>query len=187
MRSHRLKRLGLLAGIIVLTFGVALTLSRSSGEPTHKGRPLSYWFHELPPTIINGTVPATAEMMSVGGRDYGAKHEKPSASIAAVRDMSPRALPFLIRKLQRRQTKAMTRIEKCASMCGAKQSFFLNPDMERAQAVTALLAIEPLPPESILQLRKLTNSRTNIAAPLADYILAATTNKSLRVTITRYL
>ena len=63
-----------------------------------------------------------------------------------------------------------------------KRSLFPDPEFERMQAVTALLALGSLPPEATRELRSLSSRGTNSMARSAGFVLGANTNTQLRIT-----
>jgi hypothetical protein len=118
----------------------------------------------------------SADVATAGGRRYGAQHEKPETSLAAIRGLGTNGLPFIMRKLGRREMPVTKWIQTGASKCGVKRALFPNPEVERAQAVTALAALRPLPSEFIVQLRNLSKQGTNRIALSAAYALRADTS-----------
>lgn len=154
-----------------------------SNEPTYGGRPLSYWFNELPPTLVRGSSAGVAQQVSMGGRKYGAQHEKPQTSLAAITGIGMKGLPFLLRKLGRREAPVTRWIEGWAVRFGVKRTLFPNPELQRAQAVTAVLALSPLPPSAVEQIRRLDTQGTNSSV---NYILAAGTNEDFRRVLEAY-
>ena len=157
-----------------------------SAEPLYDGRPLSYWFHELPITMVRvppggvrGTI--SAESVVIRGRRYGALKEKSHLTITAIQKMGTNAIPFLFGKLEHRQSPMTKPIEWCASKCRIKKSVFANVEIERAQSITALLALEPLPGNVIDRLQEL-RIGTNTISYSAAYIFDAATNETMRAT-----
>ncbi len=183
MRKPQLKNLGPLVASCLVLIGIGVVVHEGLREPSHGGRTLSYWFNQLPLTFPSGGSRRESmklESMDLEGRKYGSQSEKPAAAIEAVRAIGSKALPFLLQKLQRQQRPVTKWIQICASKCGMKRALFPNIEMERAQAVTALVSLSPLPPDTVARLHKLSDGRTNKVAFAAGYILVANTNSNLR-------
>ncbi len=85
--------------------------------------------------------------------------------------MGTNALPFLLHKLSRSDT----RLHKPIQILGYKLTGRVpleSLDAERQQATTALLVLSPLPPESLRQLAVMTNSANPKIAVQALGVLA---------------
>ena len=186
MQTNRLKPLGLFTGSCLAVVAVAVGLCLTIKQPAYDGHPMSYWFNELPATIIRGGSVLSSELIDAGGRKYGAQREKANDSVAAIQGIGAKGLPFIIWKLGRREPLLAKWLQACFSKVGVKRSLFPNPEIERAQAVTALLALDSLPPEATRQLRELSSNAASSIAQSAAYVLAANTNASLRNIIGRY-
>ncbi len=176
------KRIGLLAGLGLGAVAVGISLFIHFDQPACGDHPISYWFKELPPTCVWANSVTWAGTVEARGRKYGIQSERPDASLAAIRTIGAKGLPFILRKLSRQQTPVMRWTEWCAAKCGVKRSIFPDPEFERMQAVTALLALGPLPPEATRELRTLSSSGTNSIARSAAFVLGADTNAQLTVT-----
>ncbi len=67
-----------LDSLMVAALGVlAWWALRQQWQPASMGRPLSYWFSELPLTMVNGRSVASAEQATDGRWTYGAQRENP--------------------------------------------------------------------------------------------------------------
>ena len=174
------KHVGLLAGLC-LGAAVVISLFIHLEQPGCGNHPISYWFNELPPTSVSAGSVTSVGTVEVRGRKYGIQRERPKATLAAIRTIGAKGLPFILRKLNRQQTPVMSWAEWCAAKCGMKRSIFPDPDYERMQAVTALLALGPLPPEATRQLRSLSSSGTNSIAQAAGFVLGANTNAEIKM------
>ena len=174
------KHVGLLTG---LCFGAAVVISlfMHSEQPGCANHPISYWFNELPPTSILAGSVTSVGTVEVRGRKYGIQRERPKATLAAIRTIGAKGLPFILRKLNQQQTPVIRWAEWCAARCGIKRSIFPDPEYERMQAVTALLALGPLPPEAARELRSLSSRGTNSIARAAGFVLGANTNAQFKV------
>ncbi len=70
-----------LDSLMVAALGVlAWWALRQQWQPTYKGRPLSYWFSELPLTMVNGRSVASAEQATDRRWTSGAQREDPETS-----------------------------------------------------------------------------------------------------------
>lgn len=174
------KHVGWLAGLL-LGAAIVISLFIHLEQPGCGNHPISYWFNELPPTSVWAGSVTSVGMVEVRGRKYGIQREKPKATLAAIQTIGAKGLPFILRKLNRQQTPVMRWAEWCAARCGIKRSIFPDPEYERMQAVTALLALGSLPPEATRQLRSLSSNGTNSIARAADFVLGANTNSQLKV------
>jgi hypothetical protein len=175
------KRLGLLAGLCLGAVALVTILFVRFEQPACGNHPISYWFKELPPTSVWGDSVTWVGMVEARGRKYGIRSERPEASLAAIRTIGAKGLPFILRKLQQQQMPVTRWAEWCASKCGIKRSIFPDPEFERMQAVTALLALGSLPPEATRELRNLSSRGTNGIARSASFLLGANTNAQLKV------
>ena len=173
MHVQRHKRFGIGIGFCLLVTGLAAGLYLPSKQPTYRGQPISYWFSELPLTLVRGQVVMSAERIETGDRKYGAQREKPEIAVAAIQEIGVKGLPFIMRKFSRRQTPIREWLQARASWCGVKRSLFPNPELERAQAVTALVALKSLPPQVMSQLHDLSGNGTNSIALSAAHVLTA--------------
>jgi hypothetical protein len=174
------KRLALVMVICSAVVALAAVLWPRSKDLSYDGRLLAYWFNELPPTILfpDGAI-GYCEKAVKRGRTYGRKREKANESLAAIRVMGTNAIPFLLQKLSRQEPPFRERVEAFLSKCGMRRSLFPDADIERGQAVTALIALNPLPPGTLLELRNLSNNSTNNIGRCAAFVLEARTNLNL--------
>jgi hypothetical protein len=186
MPMKHIKRVGLLTGACLAIAVLAAVLCFGSKQPMYSGHPLGYWFNELPMTFVGAGTVGSAEQMDEGGRKYGSQRERPGVSVTAIRDIGTRGLPYFIRKLERLETPIEHWAQTCASKCGVKRLLFPNREVQRAQAVTALLALGPLPPDAISKLHVLSKNNTNRVGLSAAYLLRASTNTSFKIVTTRY-
>jgi hypothetical protein len=185
LRKH-IKRVGLLTGACLAIAVLASALCSDSKPLLYSGHPLGYWFNELPMTFVSAGTVNSVEQMDAFGSKYGSQRERPGVSVAAIRNIGTQGLPFLIRKLERRETPIERWAQTCAFKCGVKRLLFPNREVQRAQAVTALLALSPLPPDAISKLRVLSKNNTNSVGLSAAYLLRASTNTSFNIVTTRY-
>ena len=153
-------------------------------EPTHDGKRLSYWFHEMPLVVAYGLpLPHEAAIMRQYnrfdiGKHYGAHHETPAAVFRAVRTLGTNAFPYIFAKLARREFPLQKAIEHWAGKCGIRHSPFEDRLAERAQATMALLCLSPLPPYALNQLHRLTKNKDDQIAAAAKYVLTTSTDEA---------
>ncbi|MDB6064411.1 MAG: hypothetical protein JWR26_619 [Pedosphaera sp.] len=194
-KSQTTRRWMLAVACIALTC-LVFALCIPPRQPSYNGHPLSYWLNELP--ISYAIEPSTSrgmgmwltkfERMDMGGRHYGSQNEKPNDSISAIRQIGTKGLPFIISRIKRHQSPIKGWIQRCALKLGIKRALFAEPDIEveRGQALTALLALPTLPPDVVAELSKLSKSNTNSIGLSASYVIMANTNGELKSMATRY-
>jgi hypothetical protein len=162
-----------------LVCGLSVAHQRKS-EPFYQGKPLEYWFNQLPMTRIDGagfyaTVIQSDHMLlrrpSGAVRKYGGWTETPEASANAIRGIGTNALAFYLQKLRRHVGTREIQIEKVARAFGFHGFLFEGVDPERGQAVTALILLKPLPPEVVSKLATLTTNRNRDIAAAAHWAL----------------
>jgi hypothetical protein len=165
-----------LAGVIlvaVLVCGLSAAHQRKS-QTSYLGKPLEYWFNQLPMTFTSGTGFSARVMQSDrmllrspsgAVRTYGGWMEKPEASAKAIRAIGTNALAFYLWKLTRHIGPIESKIHKVARAVGFQDFLFADVSPERGQAVTALILLKPLPPGVVSELVTLsTNGNREIAA-----------------------
>jgi hypothetical protein len=163
--------------VIALVSGV-----RPSNLQSYNGEPLTFWFKRLPEVHVIRTfaadpqaslsfklsydLPSASTTVSSGGRvmlpatsiSPGTSNSAQDyrTSLKAIRVMGTNALPFLIRKFEQRPpSRAMAKLRYYAAKWHAVGALFPSTDAERAQAVTGLLVLCPLPPDTLQKLRTL--------------------------------
>ena len=149
----------LLMGSLIVLFRPSTT---SSDHPIYQGKPLDYWFSQLPLASVSWVGGSNRISIlphgAARGRTYGSTRESPEAALRAIQEISTNALPFVLAKLQRRLSPLERWIQTVCSRCGMKRPIFADPLVllaERKQAVTALLCLTPLPEESVVRIQKL--------------------------------
>jgi hypothetical protein len=146
-----------------------------SGGLAYQGKPIEYWFNQLPMVkvqIVQGKETACmGDKMRKGHtksgavRKYGSWVETPEASAQAIRAMGTNGIAFYFRRLKRQDLPIRKRIQQAAFAVGVRHFLFEDVDAERGQAVTALLLLKPLPPSAASELVALSkNSNGAIAA-----------------------
>jgi hypothetical protein len=186
MQKKQVKLRWLMGGVCVTALCLVIILSFSSSEPRYNGHRLYYWFNELPLTIVAGGGCFACQQLTVNGRTYGSQKESPSITLRAIQQIGTNGLPFIFSKLQRRDNAVTVWFQNCLRRCGFKRSLFPNPQLERGQAVTALLVLLPLPPSAFSQLSTLSKNNTNAVGLSAGYVLNATTDSNLVDMIARF-
>jgi hypothetical protein len=147
-----------------------------------QGRPLEFWFNQLPMTRNNGgTVGQSRHMLmrspSGAVRKYGDWTETPEASARAIRDIGTNALTFYLGKLTRNSGVIEQTIAKAARAVGYRGFLFADAYPERGQAVTALILLKPLPSGVTSNLVTLSTSSNREISAAAHCALATTENE----------
>jgi hypothetical protein len=168
---------------------VAIRWHLKEPVPAFGGKPLGYWFHELPPTmVVKSNTVATAERITclgLFGGTYGSQQVQPSTSIAAIQEMGTSAIPFMLDRLSRHNFPFSRQLDRGAFACGLKSTWFVNRAVERAQAVTGLLALPSLPQSAIDHLNGLRRSSDPAIAASAGFIADAQRDKTAEQFIDR--
>jgi hypothetical protein len=167
-----------LGGAAVLVIGVGfLFVYPPRGEgPLHQGKPLAYWLHQLPVTVVlpgrtNGVLRFNG--INSAGRKYGASLESTNASVESIRQVGTNGLPYLLTKLRGDDSQLKLLAEKLASE--HRLPWLLPRDsanIERAEAVTALVALSPLPEPWVAEVRKVSQNPNRRVAASAGYVLS---------------
>jgi hypothetical protein len=190
-------RLGDTKRVLSTALCVAALVGCKPKEPSFGGQPLGFWFHELPltgpgpasvpgmPIGTSNSVPTMATFTAVGvfGGTYGVQRVKPGDSIAAVRGLGTKALPFLVWKLSRPSLPLRRQIEALGFRCRIKEALFVNRELERAQAVTGLLALPALPQSTVEQIRKLSRHPNVDIARSARIVIQSHTRVGMKEAI----
>jgi hypothetical protein len=186
MKLRTYKRVGFLAPAFLLVCVLAALLLRS-GLPKYNGQSLMFWFKNLP----NSTIPASGAVtyrIAVFGGPLGQKGPSEAdahEALVAIRAMGTNALPFLIHKLKQRGPRpAFDPVVRSYSRKLPVIQNLLPTDhetfVEQQQAVTGLLALCPLPPDTVNELRKLSLDFQSPGWSLAGDILRANDDPGLR-------
>jgi hypothetical protein len=182
MPSTRSLAFWVLAGIVSFT-GLVWVLDVShhrAPEMSYEGKPLEYWFNQLPRTSISGAgfnagVGQFGRMLirSPSGaiRRYGDWIETPEASAKAIGGIGTNALGFYLQKLTRHNGPIENSILKVAHALGYHGFLVDDVDPERGQAVTALILLKPLPPGVVSELVALSTKRNRQIAAAAHCVL----------------
>jgi hypothetical protein len=154
-------------------------------EPSYDGKPLHEWFHQLEMTLVdpNGKKSVTP-CLYYRGFAYGLPRrdfeDDPTNAnpLTAICKIGTNALPFLLEKLGHQ----FNPVQNMLVLRWPEYTYrlFRHPEVERMQALTALLALSPLPATSrpqLLQLSTNANAFTQVAANflLSNYVSASVT------------
>jgi hypothetical protein len=111
--------------------------------------------------------------------------KKATEALVAIRAMGVNSLPFLMRKLKRPEPhqgldglgrRYLAKLPYVRQLLPTRHQVFV----ERQQAVTGLVVLCPLPPHTVLELRKLSCDFQSPSWALADDIVRANDNPRLR-------
>jgi hypothetical protein len=136
----------------------------------YEGRSIHYWFTQLPATIVSSQHVIKAESMTVHGKQYGSA-DHVSKAYAALDHFSPHAIDYLMDKLVERDSILEQKATEVALKLGATSFPARNSWVERGQAVTGLIYLKELPPETVQALTQLSRSSRPEVAEAAKFIL----------------
>lgn len=166
------------SAVLVIGIGALLAYWPKDAGPLYQGKPLTYWSHQLPVTIILAGSGGTNGVLrfneiNSAGRKYGASVESTNAAVEAIRHFGTNGLPYFLSKLRGDSSQ----LELLAEKVGSEHRIpWLLPrdsaNMERAQAVTALVALSPLPERWVEQVRKVSRNSNRRVAASAGYVLS---------------
>jgi hypothetical protein len=185
MPSKRSSVVWLLAGFLVLG-GCLCWLAvprRAEANLGYQGKPLPYWFNQLPMTRSRGepgyetavqTSRRRAQHNKTGAvQRHGSWVETADVSGQAIRAMGTNGLQFNLSKLERRESALPGKIQMAAFGLGLRRFLFADVGAEREQAVTALILLKPLPENVVRQLTVLsTGSNAEIAGAARCVLIA---------------
>jgi hypothetical protein len=172
----------LMAAWVTLCLAVSILLAALwlLRQPAYDGRPVSYWFKQLPviyhitPTP-NTPAPTTPAPRATGIADY-------PGALAAIRAIGTNSLPLLISKLQARAPPRLIRlIRSYAGNWPVIRTLFPPQDQanEQWQAVAGLLVLCPLPPQAEQKLRILSVDLRGPCWFQAYYVLKANNDPAM--------
>ncbi len=159
--------------------------------PSYNGQSISVWFQKLPLIKPSPYIPVYGQTggyvsynldryLSIGrvdqytyfGRKYGSTNESLQA-MAAVQSMGTNGLPFLMKKFRQQDSRLVWWAEHHLWKVGLTRSLLRSHNVEREQALTALLILSPLPPAHVQELKRMrddSDQRISAAASFAfDY------------------
>jgi hypothetical protein len=186
MTRRTLKRLGLLAAVCLLV-GVLAALLLRPGLPSYNGQSLAFWFKNLPNVSVPAPETLVTYKLSVFGGPLGPPEpgeKNAREALVAIRAMGTNALPFLISKLKRPDPHPAfdNLVRSYSGKLPVIQRLLPTTHqvfVERQQAVTGLVALCPLPSDTVLELRKLSLDFQGPNWSLAGDILRANDNPRL--------
>jgi len=160
--------------LILIVVGVGALLLhfqyKKSQELRYEGRSIDYWFAQLPPTIVSSQYIVKAQSITVLGKQYGSTGNV-SKSCAALDSFGTNAIGYLMEKLVEKDSIFEQKATEVALKLGAKSFPGRNAWVERGQAVTGLIYLKELPPETVQALTKLSRSSRPEVAEAAKYII----------------
>ena len=178
MRTERIPLRLALGGTLVLIIGIGVMFAYRSAteEPLYQGKSITFWLHQLPVTaVLPGRTNRVLrfDQIDSAGRKYGATAESTNVSFGAVRHLSAAGLPYFMTKLHGDDSQLKLLAEKVGSERRIPAIVpFESANMERGQAVTALIALSPLPEPCVDQLRKVSRDPNPRVAASAAYVLS---------------
>lgn len=119
-----------------------------------------------------GSDPGAMGFATSLGQNYGSANPNEVDGIKAFNAMGTDALPYLLDKLQGTDNVLEKALTKAATKTSVPTIPFRNAELERLQAVTALIALENVTPEAHRTLVEMSNGdQTNEIARAASFIL----------------
>jgi hypothetical protein len=169
-------RFKIAAGCVLLLAVLLLLIPLMKGgrfrnDLLYRNEPIANWFKRLPVTVLVPGVEVNATgFMNVTGQQYGDAMGDPSAT-EAFQFFGTNAVPFLIEKLGSQDSAIQVKATELAEKASVKSLPFRQADIERSQAVTALLNVKPFPAEAIPPLFSLTRNTNDAVAWAAFSVL----------------
>ena len=159
--------------LIVVSVGALLLhfQYKKSQELRFEGRSIDYWFAQLPATIVSPQSIVKAQSITVLGKQYGSTGNV-SKSFAALDSFGTNAIGYLIEKLIEKDSTFEQKATEFALKLGVKSFPARNAAIERGQAVTGLIYLKELPPETVQTLINLSRSSRPEVAEAAKYIIS---------------
>lgn len=142
---------------------------------TYLEQPADYWLAKVPMTIVpteRGSDTKAVGFATSHGQNYGSANPNEVDGITAFKAMGTNALPYLLGKLQGTDNVLERALTKAAAKTSVPTVPFRLAELERLQAVTALIALEHIPTEAHRTLVESSNGdQTNEIARSASFIL----------------
>jgi hypothetical protein len=160
--------------LIVVSVGALLLhfQYKKSQELRFEGHSIDYWFAQLPATIVVSPQSIVkAQSITMLGKQYGSP-DNVSKSFAALDSFGANAIDYLIEKLVERDSTFEQKATEFALKLGVKSFPARNAMIERGQAVTGLIYLKELPPETVQTLINLSRSSRPEVAEAAKYIIS---------------
>lgn len=157
---------------IVLSVGILLLhfQYKKSQELKYEGRSIDYWFAQLPATVVSSQSIVKAQSITVLGKQYGST-DNVSKSFEALDSFGTNAIGYLIEKLVEKDSIFEQKATEFALKLGVNSFPARNAMIERGQAVTGLIYLKELPPETVQTLINLSKSSRPEVAVAAKYII----------------
>lgn len=178
MNAKRRWVIGVLAASPLVFLIIMFVNWSSTPQPlplTYLEQPADYWFAKVPMTIIPAeglSNPGAVGFSTYLGQRYGNTNPNEADGIKAFKAMGTNALPYLIGKLRGTDTILERALTKAATKASVSSVPFRDAELERLQAVTALIALEHIPTEAHRTLVELSaGDQTNEIARAASFIL----------------
>jgi hypothetical protein len=180
----RRSKLWLLAGSLILGGCLCWVAITENEKPnfSYEGKPLSYWFNQLPMTCSQGAPGSEIAVQCARKRayhiksgavqQYGAWGQEPEVSAKAIRKIGTNGLKFYFSKLEGREVPLQSKIQKAAFQIGLRCFLFADVNAEREQATTALILLKPLPQDQVRELLALSTNRNARISGAARCVLA---------------
>ncbi len=178
------KRSWLLLILTVLGVAGLLYLALRPALPSYQGQSLDVWFKKLPPTTLGwGSVYTDRGWKSTNfGSWYQAgtvtynttNRSELHRTLHAIQTIGTNGLPYIMKQFTREDNRIEKWLGKTASAIGFRVSLG-DHALERRQAVTALLANNPLPPNVVATLKALSSSTNQEISGTAKFVLSMTT------------
>ena len=183
-----LRRAWVFPSVTLAIFGgglIWLGLVTCFRPPSYGGKPLQYWFHQLPLTDV-GFVGGTEKVVLLRSVNFpranarpsaaargGSARATPEASVQAVCAIGTNGIGFYMRRLRERSPPILHWIQQLAWRFGDNRSVFRDVETERQRAVTGLILLKPLPPSTSKELLQLSKGSNRAIANAAWCVLEA--------------
>jgi hypothetical protein len=164
------RRRAILVICIIACATASVLLFRRNEQPSYQGRPIGYWFKQLPVTFVSSNSVAKGATFTLWGQTYGSTGMVTTQAFAAFDHFGTNAMPYLMSKLQDEDSYAERSATRVVLKLGGKKVPFRFAKIERSQTVTALLRLGPTI-DLLPMLSRLTNNGDSDIAGSARFIL----------------
>lgn len=157
----------MVVGVSAMLVGLMVHRAR---VPRYEGRAIDYWFAGLPVTLVlsNGSV-MRATNITVNGQAYVGDA---SRSLAAFDYFGADGVLYLMRMLEGRDSAVETKAREIVWKLGGGRYFPARiADVQRGQAVTALISLQELPQDTLRRLNALSNDVRPEVARAARHVV----------------
>lgn len=167
-----IQKTALILFVVIVAAIFLICLYPKKQELIYQGRSIDYWFAQLPPTLVlSGGGIATADSLTVLGQQYGSRQDA-SLSFAALDSLGTDAIPYLMKKLIGKDSALEQAARNVAQKVKIKSFPTRMAAIESGQAVTGLIYLKELPPETVKVLTNLSKTSNSEVADAAKYILS---------------